>query len=209
MAKIDREAKVRLLAETDEAFWSQGVVVAGMDEVGRGPLAGDVVTACVVMPREPLLPWVDDSKKLSEKRRKLVYEEIMQHALYVGIGRATPEEIDRINILEATKAAMRDAAAQVPAEVFLIDAVTNLGLNGQEIAIIKGDANSYNIAAASIVAKVTRDRELAELDKMYPQYGFARNKGYGTPEHIAALREYGPCPIHRRSFIRKFCYEGV
>lgn len=209
MAKIDREAKVRLLAETDSAFWSQGVVVAGMDEVGRGPLAGDVVTACVVMPPEPLIPWVDDSKKLSEKRRELVYEEIIKTALYVGVGRVSPEDIDRMNILEATRAAMREAAAQVPAEVFLIDAVTELGLNGREIPIIKGDANSYNIAAASIVAKVTRDREMMELDKLYPEYGFARNKGYGTPEHIAALKTIGPCPIHRRSFIRNFCHEGV
>lgn len=209
MAKIDREAKVRLIAETDSAFWSQGVVVAGMDEVGRGPLAGDVVTACVVMPPEPLIPWVDDSKKLSEKRREMVYEEIMKTALYVSVGRGSPQDIDRMNILEATKAAMRDAASRVPAEVFLIDAVTELGLNGREISIIKGDANSYNIAAASIVAKVTRDREMMELDKLYPEYGFARNKGYGTPEHIAALREIGFCPIHRRSFIRNFCHEGV
>jgi ribonuclease HII len=138
-----------------------------------------------------------------------VYEEIMAHAQYVGIGQATPEEIDRINILEATKKAMREAAAQVPADVFLIDAVTGLGLNGQEVAIIKGDANSYAIAAASIIAKVTRDRQLIELDKSYPEYGFARNKGYGTPEHIAALKAIGPCPAHRRSFIRNFCDETV
>lgn len=204
MAKIDRVAKVQLLAETDAAFWQQGVVVAGIDEVGRGPLVGNVVTACVVMPAQPLLPWVDDSKKLSEKRRELVYEKIMQTALYVGIGQATPEEIDEMNILQATRKAMRDAAAQVPAEVFLIDAVTNLGLKGQEIPIIKGDANSYNIAAASIVAKVTRDRQMIELDKLYPEYGLARNKGYGTPEHIAALKRIGPCPEHRRSFIGNF-----
>ena len=156
------------------------------------------------MPREPLLPWIDDSKKLSESRREKVYEEIMRIALYVGIGQATPEEIDEINILEATKKAMRDAAARVPADVFLIDAVTGLGLAGQEVPIIKGDATSYAIAAASIVAKVTRDRQLIELDKQYPAYGFARNKGYGTAEHIAALRQYGPCPAHRRSFIGHF-----
>jgi ribonuclease HII len=184
-------------------------VIAGIDEVGRGPLAGNVVTACVVMPKEPVLPWIDDSKKLSEMRREKVYDEIMAHAQYVGIGQATPEEIDRINILEATKKAMREAAAQVPAAVFLIDAVTGLGLNGQEVAIIKGDANSYAIAAASIIAKVTRDRQLIELDKLYPEYGFARNKGYGTPEHIAALKAISPCPAHRRSFIRNFCDETV
>lgn len=204
MAKIDREAKVRLLAQTDAAFWEQGTVVAGMDEAGRGPLIGSVVAACVVMPSSPLLPWVDDSKKLSEKRREQVYEEIMATALYVGVGMATAQEIDEINILEATRKAMREAAAQVPAEVFLIDAVKNLGLNGLEVPIIKGDATSYSIAAASIVAKVTRDRQMIALDALYPEYGIARNKGYGTPEHIAALRHLGPCPEHRRSFIGHF-----
>ena len=203
MAKIDRLAHAQMLMAHDAQF--TGVVVAGMDEVGRGPLAGNVVTACVVMPPEPLILWIDDSKKLSESRREKVFEEIMNTALYVGIGQATPEEIDKINILEATKKAMREAAAQVPADVFLIDAVTNLGLDGQEVPIIKGDATSYAIAAASIVAKVTRDRQLIELDKLYPEYGFARNKGYGTAEHIAALKAIGPCPAHRRSFIRNFC----
>ena len=204
MAKIDREARVRQLAQTDEVFWSQGIVLAGMDEAGRGPLVGNVVAACVVMPASPLLPWVDDSKKLSEKRREQVYQEIMATALYVGVGQATPAEIDEMNILEATRKAMREAAAQVPAEVFLIDAVTKLGLQGQEVPIIKGDATSYSIAAASIVAKVTRDHQLLELDARYPAYGFARNKGYGTQEHIAALRSLGPCPEHRRSFIGHF-----
>lgn len=203
MAKIDRMAHAKELIAHD-AQYAVGAVVAGIDEVGRGPLAGNVVTACVVMPPEPVIPWIDDSKKLSESRREKVFEEIMANAVYVGIGQATPEEIDTINILEATKKAMRDAAAQVPADIFLIDAVTNLGLNGQEVAIIKGDANSYAIAAASIVAKVIRDRQLIELDKEYPAYGFARNKGYGTAEHIAALKELGPCPAHRRSFIRNF-----
>lgn len=202
MAKIDRLAHAKELLAHDAQF--TGVVLAGIDEVGRGPLAGNVVCACVVMPPEPVLMWIDDSKKLSESRREKVYEEIMEHALYVGVGQATPEEIDEINILEATKKAMREAAAQVPADVFLIDAVTGLGLNGREVPIIKGDATSYCIAAASIVAKVTRDRQLIELDKQYPAYGFARNKGYGTAEHIAALKEQGPCPAHRRSFIGNF-----
>lgn len=206
MAKIDRQAHAQMLADHDAQFIG---VVAGIDEVGRGPLAGNVVTACVVMPKEPILPWIDDSKKLSESRREKVFQEIMDIALYVGIGEATPEEIDRINILEATKKAMRDAASQVPADIFLIDAVTGLDLPGQEIPIIKGDATSYAIAAASIVAKVTRDRQLIELDKQYPEYGFARNKGYGTAEHIAALKEIGPCPAHRRSFIRNFCHEDI
>ena len=204
MAKIDRMAHAQMLADHDAMFVG---VVAGIDEVGRGPLAGNVVTACVMMPKEPLLPWVDDSKKLSEARREKVFQEIMDIALYVGIGQATPEVIDEINILEATKKAMREAAAQVPADVCLIDAVTGLGLNGREVPIIKGDATSYAIAAASIVAKVTRDRQLIELDKQYPEYGFARNKGYGTAEHIAALKTLGPCPAHRRSFIRNFCHD--
>ncbi len=202
MAKIDREARYQLLKETDRPFLSQGLVVAGMDEVGRGPLVGDVVVACVVLPAESHILWVDDSKKLSESRREKVYEEIIQEALYVGIGRSTPEEIDAINILQATKKAMRQAAAQVPADVFLIDAVADLGLQGTEVSIIHGDATSYAIAAASIVAKVTRDREMAALDEKYPGYGFARNKGYGTPEHLAALKTLGPCPAHRRSFLK-------
>lgn len=204
MAKIDRQAHAQMLADHDAQFAG---IVAGIDEVGRGPLAGNVVTACVVMPREPILPWIEDSKKLSESMREKVYQEILDIALYVGIGQATPAEIDEINILEATKKAMRDAAAHVPADVFLIDAVTGLALPGREVPIIKGDAISYAIAAASIVAKVTRDRQLIELDKQYPEYGFARNKGYGTPEHINALKSYGPCPAHRRSFIRNFYHE--
>lgn len=205
MAKIDRAARARELAATDAPFWAQGLVVAGMDEVGRGPLAGNVVVACVVMPEKPLIEWVDDSKKLSESRREKVYKQILDTALHIGICQVTPEEIDRINILQATKQAMRQAAAQVPADVFLVDAVTNLGLNGVEVPIIKGDATSYAIAAASIVAKVVRDRQMLQLDAMFPQYGFAKNKGYGTPQHIAALKELGPCPYHRRSFIKHFC----
>ena len=201
---INREERVRELMEFDRRYRSGCCVIAGMDEVGRGPLAGNVVTACVVMPEEPAILWVDDSKKISETRREKVFDEILKHALYIGIGEVTPEEIDRINILEATRKAMREAATQVPADVFLIDAVTKLGLNGQEIAVIKGDASSYSIAAASIVAKVTRDRQMIEMDRLYPEYGFARNKGYGTKEHIEALKRIGPCPIHRRSFIGHF-----
>ena len=201
---IRREDRVNELIAYDRQYRIPGVVVADMDEVGRGPLAGNVVTACVVMPEEPLVLWVDDSKKLSESRREKVYEEIMAIAQFAEIGEIGPEEIDRINILQATKSAMRIAAGKVPADCFLIDAVTNLGLKGREIPIIKGDATSYSIAAASIIAKVTRDRQMAEADRLYPEYGFARNKGYGTKEHIEALKKYGPCPIHRRSFIRNF-----
>ena len=201
---IRREERVQSLITFDRQYRQEDQRLAGMDEVGRGPLAGNVVTACVVIPDDPVILWIDDSKKLSEKRREKVFEEIAEHALYIGIGEVSPEEIDRINILQATKKAMRAAAGQVPADVFLIDAVTNLGLNGKEIPIIKGDATSYSIAAASIVAKVTRDRQMAEADRLWPEYGFARNKGYGTREHIEALKKYGPCPIHRKSFIGNF-----
>ena len=201
---IDRMKHAEELMAFDLPYKAGGTIVAGMDEVGRGPLAGNVVTACVVMPEEPVIPWIDDSKKLSESRREKLYSEIMEHAVYVGIGEVSPTEIDEINILEATRKAMRAAASSVPAGIFLIDAVTGLGLNGREVPVIKGDATSYSIAAASIIAKVVRDRQMIELDTLYPQYGFARNKGYGTKEHIEALRKYGPCPFHRRSFIGHF-----
>ena len=202
---MDRNERIaQLTAQYDMPLWRQGAVFAGIDEAGRGPLCGNVVAGCVVMPPEPLIPWVDDSKKLSEKRREQVFEEICETALYTGIGEATPEEIDRLNILEATKLAMRRAAEKIPAEVFLIDAVKNVGLAGREVPIIHGDALSYAIAAASILAKVTRDREMRELDLRCPGYGFARHKGYGTAEHIAALRKLGPCEAHRRSFIGHF-----
>ena len=201
---IDRKAHALELQAFDAQYRSGALVIAGMDEVGRGPLAGNVVTACVVIPENPLIEWIDDSKKLSESRREKVYDQIMAHALYVGIGQVGPEEIDRINILQATKEAMRMAAGSVPADVFLIDAVTGLGLKGREVPVIHGDASSYSIAAASIVAKVVRDRQMQDLDARYPEYGFARNKGYGTREHIEALRKYGPCPEHRRSFIGNF-----
>ncbi len=199
-----REERLRALIRTDQPLWEAGIRFAGMDEAGRGPLAGNVVAACVVMPREPLFPWVDDSKKLSPQRRDKVFDEIMGAALFVGVGQASPEEIDRYNILEATKMAMRRAAEGAPAGLFLIDALSGLGLPGEERGIIHGDAQCYSIAAASIVAKVTRDRQMPELDRLYPGYGFARHKGYGTAAHIAALRELGPCPAHRRSFIGHF-----
>ena len=201
---MKRQQRLMELIKTDEPLWAMGILFAGMDEAGRGPLAGNVVAACVVMPPEPLIEWVDDSKKLSPARREAVYEQIMQTALYVGVGEATPEEIDRINILNATKEAMRRAASKVPAALFLIDALQGLGLGGEERGIIHGDALSYAIAAASIVAKVTRDRQMDMLDQQYPAYGFLQHKGYGTPMHIAALRAFGPCLAHRRSFIGSF-----
>lgn len=199
-----REERLQTLLQTDAPLWAQGICFAGMDEAGRGPLAGNVVAACVIMPPKPLLEWVDDSKKLSPARRDKVFDQIMETALFVGVGQASPEEIDNINILEATKNAMRRAAEKAPATLFLLDALSNLGLHGEERGIIHGDALSYSIAAASIIAKVTRDRQLVEMDKQYPGYGFAQHKGYGTAQHIAALKELGPCPAHRRSFIGHF-----
>lgn len=204
MQKTDRiERQLKLIAH-DRAYWNACERVAGMDEAGRGPLAGDVVAACVIMPADIMVDWVDDSKKLSAVRRDKVFDEIMEKAIYVGVGRAVPGEIDQINILQATMNAMRKAADGARANVYLIDAVKNLGLDAPEIPIIHGDAVSYSIAAASIIAKVTRDRELEALDKLYPEYGFAKHKGYGTPQHIEAIRKYGPCPAHRMTFIGKF-----
>lgn len=204
MARISREDRLAVLTRTDQPLWKAGIMFAGIDEVGRGPFAGNVVTACVVMPKDPLILWVDDSKKLSEKRREAVYDQIMKTALYVGLGEATPEEIDQMNILNATKLAMRRAAESVPAELFLIDAVNNVGLKGRECPIIHGDASCYAIAAASIVAKVSRDRQMIMLSEQYPQYGFDKHKGYGTPQHIAALKAYGPCKEHRKTFIGNY-----
>lgn len=201
MTRLSREDRLEQLLSCDLPIWRQGIRLAGMDEVGRGPLAGCVTAACVVMPSDSRILWVDDSKKLSPSRREKVYEEIIRTARFVGIGRVEAEEIDRINILQATMKAMRQAANGAGAGIYLVDAVQHLGLDGEERALIHGDALSYSIAAASIVAKVMRDREMEELDKRFPMYGFAKNKGYGTAEHIQALREYGPSPIHRRSFI--------
>ena len=197
-----REERLAALLQTDGPLWQEGVAFAGMDEAGRGPLAGNVVAACVVMPSEPLLPWVDDSKKLSPMRREQVYQEIMDTALFVGVGQASPEEIDAINILEATKNAMRRAAMGAPASLFLIDALHGLGLPGEERGMIHGDALSYSIAAASIIAKVYRDHLMVQYDEIFPGYGFAGNKGYGAQAHMDAIRTLGPTPIHRRTFIR-------
>lgn len=192
------------ITEMDRGLWAQGVVFAGIDEAGRGPLAGPVAAGCCVMPAEPLLPGVDDSKKLSEKKREALYEQIMETAVYARVAYATAEEIDELNILEATRLAMARAAADAPCKLFLLDAMEHVPLPGEQRAIIHGDALCYSIAAASILAKVARDRLMREMDEKYPQYGFAKHKGYGTAEHIAALRQYGPCPEHRSLFVRKF-----
>ena len=204
-----RLAHFRDMVAYDEKHLGFGVSLAGMDEVGRGPLVGNVVAACVIMPAEPLYEWIDDSKKLSAKKREELYDCIMQAAVYVGVGEATPAEIDRMNILNATKLAMERAAEKAPASLCIVDAVRNLYLPFPIMPIIKGDATSYNVAAASIVAKVVRDRQMVEYAKQYPQYGFDHNMGYGTAEHIAALRQYGPTPQHRMTFISKFIQKEV
>ena len=207
MKITDKELqRLQKLTELDKTYWDQGLVLAGMDEVGRGPLAGPVVVGCVVMPPEPLLPYINDSKKLSEKRREALYEQIQATALACATAWVGPEIIDEINILGATKRGFVQAFAGIgiPVTDVLIDALRNLDIPARQHPLIHGDALSYSIGAASILAKVARDRYMIEQDALYPQYGFARNKGYGTAEHIAALKQYGPCPIHRRSFIGHF-----
>lgn len=203
---MKKNLKERLaeITQIDLPLWQAGRAFAGIDEAGRGPLAGPVVAACVAMPPSPLLEGVDDSKKLSEKRREALFERVRETALFVGVGVATAEEIDDVNILRATKRAMQRAAQGAPCDLFLVDAVEHLDVSGEVRGIVHGDALCYSIAAASIIAKVTRDRMLRELDARYPEYGFARHKGYGTKAHIEALRQYGPCPEHRRSFIGHF-----
>lgn len=180
--------------------------ICGIDEVGRGPLAGPVVAAAVILPKECDILYINDSKKLSEKRREELYDEIMEKSLAVGIGLVSPERIDEINILQATYEAMHKAInnLSILPDILLNDAVTIPGVSYPQVPIIKGDAKSISIGAASIVAKVTRDRLMVEYDKVFPQYGFASNKGYGAKAHIEALKEYGPTPIHRRSFIKNF-----
>ena len=178
--------------------------VCGIDEVGRGPLAGPVTACAVILPKDCDILYLDDSKKLSHAKREQLYDIIMDKAVSVGCGMASHTRIDEINILQATYEAMRDAISElsVVPQVLLNDAVRIPEVSIQQVPIIKGDQKSVSIAAASIVAKVTRDRLMYEYDRQYPEYGFAANKGYGTAEHIAALKKYGPCPIHRRTFIQ-------
>lgn len=199
-ARETPQEKLIRLTQIENEIWAQGKRIAGIDEVGRGPLAGPVVTACISIPKDKLILGVDDSKKLSEKKREALFDPLREAADYCQTCFIGPEIIDEINILAATKRAMENCGAGFDG-VFLIDAVTGLHLPGEIRPLVHGDALSYMIGAASIIAKVTRDRYMIELDAQYPMYGFARNKGYGTAEHIAALKKYGPCPEHRRSFI--------
>ena len=178
--------------------------VCGIDEAGRGPFAGPVVAGAVILPADCEILGLNDSKQLSEKKREELYEEIMEKAVAAQAGFASPARIDEINILQATYEAMREAVGKLPVrpQILLNDAVTIPGIEIPQVPIIKGDSKSLSIAAASIVAKVTRDRLMREYDKVLPQYGFAAHKGYGSREHIEALKKYGPSPIHRKTFIR-------
>ena len=204
--KLEKEIERTKEMSAYEKEYKEYQFICGIDEVGRGPLAGPVVAGAVILPKENPILYLNDSKKLSEKKREALYSEIMEHAVAVGIGMVSPARIDEINILQATYEAMRMAIEQlsVRPDILLNDAVTIPQVDIKQVPIIKGDAKSVSIAAASIVAKVTRDRLMVEYDKVFPGYGFASNKGYGTKVHIAALKELGPTPIHRKSFIGNF-----
>ena len=210
MARITTEELIRRYQDMseyeNEARKNGFMVIAGLDEAGRGPLAGPVVAGCCVLDPEVMVLGVNDSKKLSEKKRAELFPLIQEKALSYGVGIVDEKVIDQINILEATKLAMKKAveALSVQPDLLLIDALRLPDLAIRQEDIIKGDAKSVSIAAASILAKETRDRIMREYDSVYPEYGFAKHKGYGTKEHIEAIRKYGPCPIHRRSFIGHF-----
>ena len=205
--KLEKLQKERERLEAMRSFEHQYEgygAVCGIDEVGRGPLAGPVVAGAVILPTDCEILYLNDSKKLSEKKRELLYDEIMEKAVATGIGVISPARIDEINILQATYEAMRMAIGNLETQpsVLLNDAVTIPLVELPQVPIIKGDAKSVSIAAASIIAKVTRDRMMAEYEEIYPGYGFASNKGYSSAQHIAALKELGPTPIHRRTFIK-------
>lgn len=209
MARLTAEqeqARLFSMSENERAYWAEGKLAAGADEVGRGPLAGPVVAAAVILPPECLISGVNDSKKVTALRREKLYPIITERALAYGVGWVWPEQIDAMNILQATRLAFRLAyeAMGRKADILFADALEGLPIDAPQRAIVHGDALCYSIAAASIIAKVERDRYMQQQDALYPGYGFAKNKGYGTAEHIAALRQMGPCPLHRRSFIGHF-----
>jgi ribonuclease HII len=189
-----------------ERKYADCALICGIDEAGRGPLAGPVTAGAVILPKDTGILYLNDSKKLSAKKREELYDVIMEQAVAVSVGMASPARIDEINILQATYEAMREAIAGlgVKPDLLLNDAVTIPEISVRQVPIIKGDAKSMSIAAASVIAKVTRDRLMVEYDKLMPEYGFAKNKGYGSADHIAALKKYGPSPIHRQTFIGHF-----
>ena len=206
--KEKEEVRLIELKKIDKEFFDKGVkYIAGIDEAGRGPLAGPVVVASVILPQDSMIEGINDSKKVSEAKREKLYDLIINEAISYGIGIIYQDEIDEINILQATKKGLTEAIKQmeIKPNIIMVDALSGIDTLGIPYkSIIKGDAKCYSVAAASIVAKVTRDRIMREWDKIYPEYGFASHKGYGTAKHIAAIKEFGPCPIHRRSFITKF-----
>ncbi|GHU41824.1 ribonuclease HII [Clostridia bacterium] len=204
--RLGKERERTFAMTSFERKYGEFSAICGIDEVGRGPLAGPVVACAVILPKDQEILYLNDSKKLSPKKRQELYEVITKAAIGYGIGMASPQKIDEINILQATYEAMRNALQNLSIipDILLNDAVSIPQVSIRQVPIIGGDAKSVSIAAASIVAKVTRDRLMEEYDKIMPEYGFAANKGYGTAEHIAALKQYGASPIHRKSFITKF-----
>ena len=204
LKKLEAERARTEAMKEFEYKYSEYEYICGIDEVGRGPLAGPVMAAAVILPKDTEILYLNDSKKLSEKKREELYDIIMEKALAVGVGMAEKDVIDDINILNATYVAMRDAVSKlkIKPDLLLVDAVHIPETDIKQVGIVKGDARSISIAAASIIAKVTRDRLMCELDKKYPGYDFATNKGYGTAAHINALKTIGPCEIHRKTFIK-------
>lgn len=203
--ELDRLTKLK---EMEQELYNKGFQkIAGIDEAGRGPLAGPVVVAGVIMPQHSMIEGVNDSKKVSEKKREKLYDAIIKEAISYSVAIIGQDIIDEINILNATKQGVTKVVEElaIQPDLILVDALTHIDTKGIPYdAIIKGDAKCYNIAAASILAKVTRDRIMREWDEIYPQYGFIAHKGYGTAKHIEAIKEYGLCPIHRRSFTKNF-----
>ncbi len=204
--KLEKEKKRVYEMMAYEREYQHLGAICGIDEAGRGPLAGPVVAGAVILPKDCSILWLNDSKQLSPSKREELYDVIMEEAIAVGVGYASPARIDEINILQATYEAMREAVSNlsVKPECLLNDAVIIPGIQLPQVKIIKGDAKSLSIAAASVIAKVTRDRLMVEYDKIMPEYGFAGHKGYGSAAHIEAIRKYGPSPIHRQSFIKNF-----
>lgn len=202
----EEDARLEHMLFYEKKYYENYEYICGIDEAGRGPLAGPVVAGAVILPKGLKIPYLNDSKQLSPKRREELFDIIMEKALAVGVGAASPERIDEINILQATYEAMRQAVAElkVKPQILLNDAVYIPGLNLPQEKIIKGDAKSLSIAAASVIAKVTRDRMMVAYDEIFPEYGFAKHKGYGAKAHIEKIQSIGPCPIHRRSFITHF-----
>ena len=203
--------RLNLLKEEERKLYENNIeYICGIDEAGRGPLAGPVVVGAVILPQDSFIEGVNDSKKISEKKREKIFEQIKEEAIAYSVGIVDKDTIDEINILNATKLGVKialEGLKQKP-DVIMVDALTGLETNGiPYISVIKGDAKNYSIAAASIIAKVTRDKIMEEWDSVYPAYGFARHKGYGTAEHIRVIKEQGPCTIHRRTFIKNFVKE--